>query len=72
MLHGAQPQALLGKGLAELEGVLLLVSMLRAAPHLAVAQPDAPPPRYVNTLTLPMRGGLWVRSDAPREAAARQ
>lgn len=55
----AGPRTCLGRGLAELEGVFVLASLLRRW-RLRLAPGQRRPPAYGNSLTLPMRDGLRV------------
>ncbi|KAJ3116569.1 Protein kinase alk2 [Phlyctochytrium bullatum] len=66
-VFNAGPRVCLGKALAELEGVFVLVSTLRRFSfELAV---DASKVTYSNSLTLPMQGGLPVRVTERRSKA---
>ncbi|KAL2917027.1 hypothetical protein HK105_203459 [Polyrhizophydium stewartii] len=54
-VFNAGPRVCLGKALAELEGVYVLVSLLR---QFEVRVVDLASVHYANSLTMPMRGGL--------------
>ena len=54
----AGPRICLGRNLAELEGVFVLVSLIK---KFKIERDVSRKVTYANSLTLPMRGGLWVK-----------